>query len=286
MISVAVPGLEVSDPKVIAVLQAAFVRLLEDPLQRDPSCYGKLAIAKALYDADVPAHEIFVAGSRHIQNEPVMGGKQDTAAELRGICIMALVHQHHARAMVEAARLLADRERAARSAAARALAASGDRIVAEPLLRLRIEAGEGDPVVLGECFASLLELAPEESLPYLASFVDSHDDDVAEASILALGGSRLEGALAILRERAEEFCGVGRRRMLFLGIALLRTDPAWSYLLERIGDAAAPTAGEAIDALATFSHDDTLRERVLQAARDRGDDSILAKAEAAFPAEP
>ena len=282
LISVAAAGLDVSDSRVLSSFEDAFVRLLEQPIKRDPSCYGKLTLARALYDADVQAHDVYLRGSRHVQAEPVMGGTQDTAAELRGVCIMALVHQHHPRAMVEAARLLVDTERAARVAAARALGASGERLIAEPLLRLKIAAGEADPLVLGECFAALLELAPEDSLPYVATFVDARDDDVAESAILALGGSRLAGAFEILRERAEEFGGLGRRRILFLGIALLRTEPAWSYLVERIEDAAPPTASEAIDALATFAHDDALRDRVLAAARSRGEESIIAKAAASF----
>jgi HEAT repeat protein len=266
----------------VDALPDAFARLLEDPVKRDPNCWGKLAIAKALYDADARADEVYLAGVRHVQLEPSMGGRNDTAAALRGTCIMALVHQQHPRALVEAAQLLVDPERPARVAAARALAASGDAAVAEPLLRLKVAAGEDDPEVLGECFAALLELAPEPSLPFVTAFLDGRHDATAEAAALALGGSRLPAAFGPLRERAEAFTGSTRRRALLVAIALLRRDEAWSYLLERIEDAAPATAVAAIDALATFRHDDTVRERVLEAATRRGDARILEAARTTF----
>jgi HEAT repeat protein len=263
-------------------LPDAFARLLEDPVKRDPNCWGKIAIAKALFDADVRADEVWIAGSRHVQPEPVLGGRQDTAAALRGTCIMALVHQHHPRAMVEAARLLVDPERAARVAATRALAASGDPAVAEPLLRLKVAAGESDPEVLGECFAALLELAPEASLPFVIAFLDGKSDAEAECAAIALGGSRLPAAFGPLRERAEAFTLANRRRALLLGIALLRREDAWDYLVERIADGASATASAAIEALGTFRHDEVLRDRVLQAAATRGDARLLGAARTTF----
>jgi len=263
-------------------LPDAFARLLEDPIKRDPNCWGKIAIAKALFDADVRAHDVWVAGSRHVQLEPVLGGRQDTAAALRGTCIMALVHQQHPRAMVEAARLLVDPERAARAAATRALAASGDPVVAEPLLRLKVAAGDADPEVLGECFAALLELAPEPSLPFVVAYLDRKSEAEAECAAIALGGSRLPAAFEPLRARAEAFTLANRRRALLLGIALLRRDDAWGYLVERIADGAPATAVAAIDALGTFRHDEALRDRVLQAAAARGDVRILDTARTTF----
>ena len=269
----------------LSALPRAFGTLLVDPIKRDPSCRGKLAVAKALYDADERAEEVYLAGSRHVQLEPVWGGREDTAAPLRGVCVMALVHQQHPRAMVEAARLLVDKERAARIAAARAVGASGNAEVGEPLLRLKIAAGEGDGEVLGECFGALLEVAGGTSFEFVVGYLDDAREDVAEAAALALGGARSDGAFAALRDRAEEWGGAERRRVLFLAIALLRTDEAWGYLIERVGDAAPPTATAAIEALATFRHDDALRDRVLQAADERGDARVLAAAREAF-AEP
>src|SRR5882724_8262533 len=52
-------------------LLRAFDRLLEKPVERDPQCWGKNAIAKALTDFDHRESAVFLRGSRHVQMEPV-----------------------------------------------------------------------------------------------------------------------------------------------------------------------------------------------------------------------
>jgi HEAT repeat protein len=261
----------VIDEALLARLPAAFERLTHDPVQRDPQCRGKAAIAKALRRVEAQGDEVFLAGVRYVQHEPVWGGRVDTAAELRGVCLMALVEGHHPRAMVEAAQLLADPQAAARIAAARALGCSGDAHVAEPLLRLRVQVGESDPEVLGECLGALLELAPQPSLDYVAGFLGAADEVVAEAAALALGGSRLTGALPRLLEQAKRSVGKGRRRVVLLAIALLRAEEGWAYLVQLVQEGPSAAAGEALEALAAFAHDERLRERVLAAVERRAD---------------
>lgn len=249
-------------------LPAAFERLCDDAVKRDPACRGKVAIAKALDRVELREEAVFLAGVRHVQREPVWGGTVDTAGELRGVCGMALVHMRHERAMVEVALLLADPELAARTAAARAIAASGDRTVGEPLLRLRIAVGEPEPEVLGELFAALLELCGSAALDDVAKFFRHEDRALAEAAALAIGGSRLPGAFETLRDAADAFIGAGRRVHL-LAIALVREPAAWALLLARVKDGTKGEAEDAARALATFRHDDELVERLRAAASER-----------------
>lgn len=276
--SEAVLGGDEDDPVVdeglLERLPAAFERLMEDPVQRDPQCRGKVAIAKVLRRADAQGDEVFLAGVRHVQNEPVWGGRVDTAAELRGVCSMALIEGHHPRAMVEAAHLLADPQQAARTAAARALGCSGRAEVAEPLLRLRVQAGEVEAEVLGECFAALLQLAPRPSLDYVAGFLSGSDETMAEAAALALGESRLEGALEPLMQQAGRSVGKGRRRVVLVAIALLRADAGWDYLVQQVAQGPASAAAEAIEALSAFRHDERLCERVKTTVEQRGDAAL------------
>lgn len=272
----------VVDQGLLERLPAAFERLMHDASERDPQCRGKTAVAKALRRAETQAEEVFLAGVRHVQYEPVWGGKVDTAAELRGVCLMALVEAWHPRAMVEAAQLLADPQAAARMAAARALGCSGRVEVAEPLLRLRVAAGESDAEVLGECFAGLLQLAPPPSLAYVASFLGGSDDVVAEAAALALGGSRLSGALAPLMEQSRGFMGRGRRRVVLLAIALVRAEEGWTFLVELVEQGPLAAAVEAVEALSAFAHDERLRERVLAAVERRGDPALRRKFDERF----
>ena len=59
-------------------------------LKRDPQCWGKNAVAKALKELEHREAAPYLRGTAHIQMEPVWGGQQDTAGPLRGICLLAL----------------------------------------------------------------------------------------------------------------------------------------------------------------------------------------------------
>lgn len=94
-------------------LVPAFVRLIERPTERDPGCRGKIAIAKALRELGAWEDEVFVRGVALVQEEPMWGGNEDTAAELRAECAMAFAHAGRKNALDVLADLLADKERAA-----------------------------------------------------------------------------------------------------------------------------------------------------------------------------
>src|SRR5947207_8572150 len=72
-------------------LLRAFDRLMEEAVKRDPQCWGKNAVAKALKELEHRESAPFLRGARHVQMEPVWGGQEDTAAPLRGICLLALI---------------------------------------------------------------------------------------------------------------------------------------------------------------------------------------------------
>ncbi|MEM6994963.1 MAG: hypothetical protein AAF721_30905 [Myxococcota bacterium] len=282
LISVAAAALTPDDPELVTAACEAFERLLEDPIKRDPQCHGKAAIASALYDAEIRAEATFLAGVAHVQLEPVLGGRQDTAAHLRGVSLMALVHGQHPRAITCAGAMLADPERSARLAALRALSACNQPEAAEPLLRLRLELGDEDPEVLSDCMAALLEVSPAENLAVVGARLRGADATAAEAAALALGTSRVAGAFEVLRDHLQEDFVSDRRRTLFVALAMLRSDVAWQYLIEVIMDGGEGAPADAIDALATFKEHGGLRERVEAAAMDRGDAEIQAHFERAF----
>src|SRR5262245_15169483 len=64
-------AVELQLKELVPDLLAAFDRLFEDPVRRDPQCWGKNAIAKALAAFDYHESPRFVRGSRHVQMEPV-----------------------------------------------------------------------------------------------------------------------------------------------------------------------------------------------------------------------
>jgi HEAT repeat protein len=269
-------------------LAPAFDTFMEQPLKRDPGCLAKTAIARALYRvgrAGRSGEAVFLRGVRHVQLEPVWGGRQDTAVELRGQCALGLVRCGYPDAMTELAELLADAEPMARVGAAQAIAYSERQDVGVPLLRHRARAGDPDARVTSACFAGLLSLAPEGSLPFVAGFVHEGDAETAEAAMIALGESRSAGALPLLAEVAAESPTSERRAVAYLAIALMRTDAAWDHLLNVLRDESEARAHDALDALATYRTEPTVRARVMDALQERADPRLLAAAREAFDQE-
>jgi hypothetical protein len=79
-----------------------------NPVKSDPGCRAKVEIARALYELGEDPAAVFPRGVRHRQMEPVFGGREDTAAELRCVCALGLVRLQSPDALVELAELLAD----------------------------------------------------------------------------------------------------------------------------------------------------------------------------------
>ena len=105
-------------------LAASFERLRAAGTKGDPQCLGKRAIARTLIElkCGASALEVYRAGVRHVQLEPVFGGKVDTASELRASCAQGLVLANPGDLWSELAELLADPEPPARAGAVRAIA--------------------------------------------------------------------------------------------------------------------------------------------------------------------
>ena len=261
-------------------LVTAFDRLMALPAKADPGCRAKAHIADALYRIGHDDERVFLRGIRHVQMEPVYGGKIDTALELRGACALGLVRMGYPEVLTELADLLADPEASVRGAAARAIAYSeNDRGV--PLLRLKVLIGDDDPQVTSECLTALLRLAPATSVPFVARLLDAEQATVGELAALALGGSRLPEAFGALRQWWERTTQPDLRRTALLAIAMLKHDQAIDFLLSLIADAPGPTARDAIKALGLYRHDDALRQRVCAVAKERvGADLSTAIAEA------
>ncbi len=241
-------------------LTRAFTRALTRPTKSDPGCRAKLAIVRALDHLDARELDVLLAGAQHVQREPVWGGTVDTAAELRGASAMALVNARYVDVLDALGILLADPERAARLAAIEALAATGDARAGVPLLLLLLTRGDDSPEVLQACCDALLELAPERTFAVVHGQLLHEDVARAESAALALGERRPPGSLEALREFADR--RPRSRGVATLAIAMLRTDEAWSFLIEQFEDGDAAEARCAIEALAIYKEQPGLRARV------------------------
>lgn len=263
----------------IPALEAAFDRFMINAKESDPGCRAKQSIAETLYRLDYSNEALFLKGIRHIQEEPVWGGRVDTAPQLRGTCALGLVRMNYPLVMVELGDLLADPDLEARIGAARAIAyTQNDQGV--PLLRLRVKISDTLPV-LSECLIALLQLAPDQSLPLVKDLLYAQrppgleeDIDKAEAAALALSESRLPEAFPILKPWWQGTRDPELRKTGLLAIATLRQPDALQFLLSLIAEGRPQDAKDAIKAMSVYAQDKTLWQQVCQTVQEREDVSL------------
>src|SRR5690606_12273497 len=167
-------------------------------VKQDPQCLAKAAITAALLALECDDVDFWLAGIRYVQPEPTWGRAVDTAVDVRCNCALGLVNSRYRRAIIELTTLLNDPERRVRAGAARAISC-GDPLQAEPLLRFKIQVGDMDAEVLGECFTALLAMAPEDSMSLVSAHLCNADEAVRDYAALALGESRHPLALDELK---------------------------------------------------------------------------------------
>ena len=252
-------------------LLRAFDRLFEKPVERDPQCWGKNAISKALVTLDYRESAPFLRGIHHIQMEPVWGGEADTAGTLRGTCALALpacsdiARGEILRHLVDA---LADRALPVRSDAIRAMAQmQGDEAIL--LLRLKARLGDAESEVVGQAFDYLFQLENDRALPFVAGFLDPKLGAIAEEAALALGASRLAGAATLLEESYSHQRDTDYRQVLLRAISSTRHPGALEFLLRMVRNAREAEALAALEALALHRDSDEIRRQVERAAEER-----------------
>ena len=252
-------------------LLRAFNRLFEKPVERDPQCWGKNALAQALVALDHRESAAFVRGIHHVQMEPVWGGEEDTAATLRGTSALALpacsdidrgqIFRH----LVDA---LSDRALPVRSDAVRAVAQmQGDEAVL--LLRFKIRLGDTELEIIGQCLDYLLQLEHDAALPFAAGFLQPKLGPIAEEAALALGSSRLPAAVPILEQSYNAERDPDFRYVLLRSLSASRQPPALDFLLELVRNARPADALAAVDALALNRDSVDIRRQAEQAAAER-----------------
>lgn len=256
-------------------LVLAFEKLMRDPAKLDQGCKATIAVVQALIQLDDPAAKVYFAGIHHVQKEGSYGPPVDAAAPLRGLCARGLARMGHPDALLECVTLLADPEIAARTGAIRAIADSGrpDGVL---LLRLKALMGDKEIEVTGECFAGLLSLDPQNSVEFVAKFLNSAMEGIGEQAALALGESRLPAAFEVLRAAWERGGMAEQRRTLLVAIAMLRIDDALEFLLSRLGEESGPVAADALAGLAFYARDEAVLTRVEGIIKQRGDQALEA----------
>jgi hypothetical protein len=216
-------------------LVAAFPRFLENSTKSDPQCWAKNALAKTLAGFEYQEPELFLAGMRHIQLEPVWGGSADTAGTLRGTCALALVQCRELnshRVLTYLTPLLADKELSVRVNAVRAVEQVGTDSAAL-LLRLRAELASDDAALLGACYSGVLALEGPAAIPWAAQFLPPEDDPAGEAA-MAIAQTHTPEAFQVLRTAFAKARDPWFRTAVLSAIALTRQQEASDWLLDLI----------------------------------------------------
>jgi hypothetical protein len=250
--------------ELIPDLLRAFERFFEKPVERDPQCWGKNAIAKALVEMEHRESATFLRGIKHIQMEPVWGGEEDTASTVRGTCILALVAcsdiapERTLRCLVDA---LVDKAPPVRIEAVRGLAQMDGAL----LLRLKAYVGDEELSVVGQVFDSILVLEGEEGLEFVTQFLSAKNEAVREEAALAMGSSRLTAAVGLLRRAWDET----KEEVLLRAISASRQDEAIAFLLEIVLDGRLRDAQAALDALELHKESEDIWKQVEAAKKER-----------------
>jgi len=249
----------------------ALDRLYNDPVKTDPKCWGKNAIARALAALDYSESAPFIRGAGHIQMEPVYGGLEDAAIHLRAECVLALVQCRDLtrtemfRHLIDALSDIAD---PVRIEAVRAIAQlNGDD--GTLLLRLKAHLGDRRPVVIGQVFDSLLGLEREIAVAFVGRFLQSKDPEICDEAALALGASRLSGAVTLLIEtwnvtRRGEFSSV-----LLRALSSSREQSALDFLLKLVREGTGTESAAALEALQLHRDSAEIMNLVQRAKQDR-----------------
>jgi HEAT repeat protein len=227
-------------------LLAAFDRFFGNPEKTDPQCWAKNQLSRAVAALEYQEAEIFLRGMRHIQMEPVWGGRSDTAGTLRATSALALVQ---CRGLTEVdllahlVELLGDKDKSVRAEVVRAIEQVGSSS-ASLLLRLKAILGADEPEVLGACYSGILRIEGIGAVPWISRFLVTADDNAAEAA-LAIAGTHSAKGFDVLRESFTNGDDPWWRSVLLSAIALTRQDAALEFLVEMV-------ATESLDAEAAI----------------------------------
>ena len=261
-------------------LAEAFPRFFDDAPKKDPQCWAKNALSKALHHLGCTDARLFLLGLRMHQYEPVWGGQSDVAGTLRANCAHALIdcpELTHQALLLHLLEIVNDADKSVRAEALRAIALTGGDSAILLLRLLALTAAEKEPEVMGHSYAGLLSLEGTAAIPFVAQFLAKQDDFSAEAAV-ALGETRTPEALAVLlqclhpsRQPAapRTHPRIGREALLepyFAGvllsaIALTRQPQAIDALLALVGDESS-YAEAAIEALANAGFGEDVKAKL------------------------
>jgi HEAT repeat protein len=270
-------------PELAGDLVTAFHRFMVDPEERDKQCRAKIEIVDALNRLEYVEPDVFLRGLTHRQDPRFGQPDQDAAGKLRAFCAFGLARIGHPGVVLLLTDLLLDSDDTARAGAARALGGTGS-LAAVPLLRYKVRTGDRLADVIGECFASLLTLSFEESLPFVAQYLRGHGSALPETAVFALAETRRPEAFAVLRDYWSA-APADLRESLPVALAMFRLPAATDFLIGLIAGKD-PSARAALSALAIYRHNPKMTASIAAAVEANGEETVQEWFRKKFPAEP
>ncbi len=267
-----------------ADLEAAFARFLVNPIKDDKLCRAKIAIVQALDKMEHLRADVFEGAAVHVQEEPVWGGTEDTAAPLRAAALIALARIEGSGSLPRLVDAMVDPSKDVRIATAQAMGYVGTE-AAGLVLRLKARIGDAEPEVLSECLSGLLTVNARENLAIVAEFLTPDNAARCEAAALALGKSRLPDALERLEECWPRCLSNALRQRVLLAIAMMRLPAAIDYLIGLVASDSESDATAALAALKIHNYDPRLRERLEPVVRKTGSRTLRAAFDRDFRAD-
>ena len=213
----------------------AFDRFFENPEKTDPQCWAKNALSRALAAFEHQDPEVFLRGMRHIQLEPIWGGRSDTAGTLRSTCALALVQCRGVSEpdlLAHLIDLFADQDKTVRAEVLRSIAQVGSPS-ATLILRTKATFGKDEPEVLGVCYSGILGVEGVAAIPWVHQFLRSNDETAAEAA-LAIAATHSLLAFECLKQNLQNASDPWWRFVLLSAIALTRQEEAMEFLIHLV----------------------------------------------------
>jgi HEAT repeat protein len=264
-------------------LVAAFDRLMIDPEKNDKQCRAKIEIVDALNRLDYAEPDVFLRGLAHHQDRRFGAPPaQDAAGALRAFCAFGLARIGHPGVVLLLTELLLDSDDTARAGAARALGNTGS-LAAIPLLRYKVRTGDRLADVIDECFASLLTLSFEESLPLVAQYLRAEESALQGAALFALAETRRPEAFAVLRDYWPA-APADLRESLLVALAMCRLPAANDFLIGLIAGKD-PSARSVLSAMTIHQHNPKITASIAAAVEANGAESVREWFRKKFPVE-
>jgi HEAT repeat protein len=251
-----------STPRLMAELRATY-RMLSgrQGVSADPGCVAKEALLDALAALDDDDLDLFADAANYEQLERIKGRVRETASGVRVRGVLGLARLGHPDFFPIMGARLAEREPIVRLNAARAIGHRGHRDGAG-LLLLRLGAGESEPEVMAECFASLFAIAPDLGRVQARALIRDVREEDRSAVFGALGAAPSDEAIELLATELEESSLGEQRRSIIEALGLSRRPRARALLLELVAGDRTSDAEAALVALSVHRYDRSLVARL------------------------